>query len=376
MQQSNNFEKILKSVISENDLSTLSLDDANDEFSKLCRAFIIQYYEKNLDNKKSLSLLNNEKNNSVLKLFNNFFNENEIKTPKNFLTNSDKHIWDIFCSEAFEASTKPDEVKDKILKKRKLIKINENENFLKNPVKEILFLSNVLITTPSDFLSTNIPLEIKDELKNFKNVKQRFWYDHPIPLDALNYENEIIYGLENLDRAIAFEVKRGNINNTDKIKLILSVSVTHIGLENIALKYIKTIIKKHLNLKFINVYLFDEYVCKNINSILFSEDKDTENIMGVNGNYGRHYTFLKYILLIWNKIVDKDVRYSFKIDLDQVFDQEILLKTTGFSIFEIFKNQKNWGGTAIDYEGKKVDLGLLAGALAVSYTHLTLPTKA
>ena len=244
-----------------------------------------------------------------------------------------------------------------------MIKINENQNFLKNPVKEILFLSNVLITTPSDFLSTNIPLEIKDELKNFKNVKQRFWYDHPIPLDALNYENEIIYGLENLDRAIAFEVKRGNINSADKIKLILSVSVTHIGLENIALKYIKTIIKKHLNLKFINVYLFDEYICNNINSILFSESKDTDNIMGVNGNYGRHYTFLKYILLIWNKIVDKDVRYSFKIDLDQVFDQEILLKTTGFSIFEIFKNQKNWGGTAIDYEGKKVDLGLLAGAL-------------
>ena len=363
MQQTNNFEKILKSVISENDLLTLSLDDANDEFSKLCRAFIIQFYEKNLDNKKSLSLLSSEKNNPVLKLFNNFFNENKIKTPKNFSTKSDKHIWEIFCPEAFEASIKPEEVKDKILKKRKLIKINENQNFLKNPVKEILFLSNVLITTPSDFLSTNIPLEIKDELKNFKNVKQRFWYDHPIQLDALNYENEIIYGLENLDRAIAFEVKRGNINNTDKINLILSVSVTHIGLENIALKYIKTIIKKHLNLKFINVYLFDEYVCNNINSILFSEGKDTENIMGVNGNYGRHYTFLKYILLIWNKIVDKDVRYSFKIDLDQVFDQEILLKTTGFSIFEIFKNQKNWGGTAIDYEGKKVDLGLLAGAL-------------
>ena len=235
MQQTNNFEKILKSIISENDLLTLSLDDANDKFTKLCRAFIIQFYEKNLDNKKSLSFLNSEKNNPVLKLFNNFFNENKIKTPKNFSTKSDKHIWEIFCPEAFEASIKPEEVKNKILKKRKLIKINENQNFLKNPVKEILFLSNVLITTPFDFLSTNIPLEIKDELKNFKNVKQRFWYDHPIPLDALNYENEIIYGLENLDRAMAFEVKRGNINNTDKIKLILSVSVTHIGLENIAL---------------------------------------------------------------------------------------------------------------------------------------------
>ena len=90
MQQTNNFEKILKSVISENDLLTLSLDNANDEFSKLCRAFIIQFYEKNLDNKKSLSFLNSEKSNSALKLFNNFFNENKIKTPKNFSIKSDK----------------------------------------------------------------------------------------------------------------------------------------------------------------------------------------------------------------------------------------------------------------------------------------------
>ena len=57
------------------------------------------------------------------------------------------------------------------------------------------------------------------------------------------------------------------------------------------------------------------------------------------------------------------MRYSFKIDLDQIFDQEALLKTTGFSIFEIFKNQKYWGGTATDKEGNNVDLGLLAGAL-------------
>ena len=41
----------------------------------------------------------------------------------------------------------------------------------------------------------------------------------------------------------------------------------------------------------------------------------------------------------------------------------MLLKNTGFSIFEIFKNQKFWGGTATDFEGRKVDLGMLAGAL-------------
>ena len=83
---------------------------------------------------------------------------------------------------------------------------------------------------------------------------QSFWYDHPIPLDASNDENEIIYGLENFDNALAFEVQRNNIDKSDKITLVLSVSVTHQGLEKIALKYIKSIIKKHLKLKHIDLF--------------------------------------------------------------------------------------------------------------------------
>ena len=97
--------------------------------------------------------------------------------------------------------------------------LKESKNFLKNPTKEILFLSNVLITTPFDYLSSNIPVEIKDELQKFKNVKQSFWYDHPIPLDATINENEIIYGLKNLDEAMAFEAKRNNIKTQIKLNL-------------------------------------------------------------------------------------------------------------------------------------------------------------
>ena len=44
-------------------------------------------------------------------------------------------------------------------------------------------------------------------------------------------------------------LKRNNIDKLGKITLVLSVSVTHQGLEKIALKYIKSIIKKHLKLK-------------------------------------------------------------------------------------------------------------------------------
>ena len=91
-------------------------------------------------------------------------------------------------------------------------------------------------------------------------------------MDATINENEIIYGLKNLDEAMAFEAKRNNIKTPDKIKLVLSVSVTHNGLEKLALEYVKLIIKKSLNLKFIEVYLFDEDICNKIYSIIFPKN--------------------------------------------------------------------------------------------------------
>ena len=363
MQQFDHFEKILKNVVFEKDLSSLSLKNSSDNFSKLCRAFVIKFYNNNKDYNESVSILNSLVDNLSLRLFNKFFNSDYQKLTFNHNRKNKVHIWDILCPEVLEAFNRPEETKDKILHKRKLTNLKESKNSLKNPTKEILFLSNVLITTPFDYLSSNIPVEIKDELQKFKNVKQSFWYDHPIPLDATINENEIIYGLKNLDEAMAFEAKRNNIKTPDKIKLILSVSVTHNGLEKIALEYVKLIIKKSLNLKFIEVYLFDEDICNKIYSAIFPKNDNFNSVLGVNGNYGRHYTFLKYILLIWNKVINTDFRYSFKIDLDQVFDQKILLKSTGSSILEIFKNQKFWGGTATDFDGRRVDLGMLAGAL-------------
>ncbi len=356
-------EKILSNLISERELSYLSLDKSNDDLSKLFRAFIIQFFKNSHDYKKSLDILKSEENNPSLNLFEKFFSMDIKNISYKYDPLSEKNLWNLFCPEASEASEDPNALKERLLKKRKLSNLYQSKKTLSNPSKEILFSSNVLITTPSDFSSPNIPEEIKYEVLEFKNINQSFWYDHPIPLDASKDENEIIYGLENLDNALAFEVQRNNIDKLDKITLVLSVSVTHQGLEKIALKYLKSIIKTNLKLKHIDVFLFDEDICNKITSIVFPDKDQTNNIMGVNGNYGRHFTFLKYILLLWNKFVDSNISYSFKIDLDQIFDQEVLLKTTGFSIFEIFKNQKYWGGMATDQNGKKVDLGLLAGAL-------------
>ena len=54
-------EKILSNLIIERELSYLSLDKSNDDLSKLFRAFIIQFFKKSPDHKKSLDILRSER---------------------------------------------------------------------------------------------------------------------------------------------------------------------------------------------------------------------------------------------------------------------------------------------------------------------------
>ena len=55
MQQLGYFEKILKNIVSDKDLLNLSLENSSDSFSKLCRAFIIKFYNENKDFNESIS---------------------------------------------------------------------------------------------------------------------------------------------------------------------------------------------------------------------------------------------------------------------------------------------------------------------------------
>ncbi len=66
-------------------------------------------------------------------------------------------------------------------------------------------------------------------------------------------------------------------------------------------------------------------------------------MFGVDGEYGRHYSFLKAIAAFWQVLIDPSKRGTFKIDLDQVFPEEELKKETGKCAFEHFRNPL-WGG--------------------------------
>ena len=93
MQQLDYFEKILKTIVSDKDLSNLSLKNSSDSFSKLCRAFIIKFYSENKDFNASMSLLSSFKDEPCLKLFNGFFNSQSQKITFNHNRKYKDKIW-------------------------------------------------------------------------------------------------------------------------------------------------------------------------------------------------------------------------------------------------------------------------------------------
>ena len=105
-----------------------------------------------------------------------------------------------------------------------------------------IVISNIWVSPPID-RSIEVPEQFRKANREFFNRQQDHWYDHPIPIDAADEENEIIYGLRNLDAAIAIEHSRGSLGSKPKIDLVLSLSVTHYGMEVLAYRYVEYIIR-------------------------------------------------------------------------------------------------------------------------------------
>ena len=203
---------------------------------------------------------------------------------------------------------------------------------------------------------------------------QAFWYDHPVQMGVEPDRNEILYGLHHLSESLLYEKKLKNAGEEDELTVVLSASVTHEGLQGIVKEYIESELERSHDLPGLKVYLFTEAETASlIHEVLvpaankyFSDIKDSASLLrevvGVNGKYGRHYSFLKAVTAFWQVFVDPDKKATFKIDLDQVFPQEKLLEETGKSAFQHMMSPL-WGAEGIDSHGNPVYLGMMAGAL-------------
>lgn len=287
---------------------------------------------------------------------------------------ANEKIWSVFFPEGTGIS---ENRQDKILQLRKKRTITITERVpspLTDPGRQLLFTSNVLLTVPDESISSEglaLTNDLKDKIFQAAREPQKYWYDHPVQIGVKPDQNEVLYGLHGLDETVGFERSRGNMPG-EKLTCILSVSVTHQGLQGLAKRYLEEEISRSSDFENIDVYVFTEAGTKRIvqeilvpaveHYIESSIEAEQFSMFGVDGEYGRHYSFLKAVSVFWKILIDPEIKATFKIDLDQVFPQDELVRRSNTSVFEHFKTPL-WGARGTNSEGQPVELGMIAGSL-------------
>ena len=283
-------------------------------------------------------------------------------------------IWKVFFPEGTIRGKRADRIVS-LREKRKVNISSLNRNPIRFPGREVLFAANVLLTIPPASRKKdafNISADMKAAMHAIESEDQLYWYDHPIPFGTEPDTNELLRGMQHLSRAVQFEERRGTKERGRNIDCVLSVSVTHRGLRRIARNWLESELSRSGGIKDINLYMFTEDDTVSLldeimipAALRYIEGCDVaplRDVFGIDGEYGRHYTFLKAIARFWSVMISPETRATFKIDLDQVFPQEELVQSTGASAFQHLTTPL-WGALGTDSNGDSVQLGMLAGAL-------------
>ncbi len=284
------------------------------------------------------------------------------------------HLWQVFFPEGAATAADPAGAAEEIRRRRRVDLGSLNPEPITDVASELLFTSNVLLTVPESAAAAE-RLGLSDAatraVRAALDEPQTFYYDHPIRMGVAPEHNEVLYGLCNLDDAVAYEKRLGTVAEDARVTVALSVSVTHTSLHAAAREYLSAVIARAGGFEHLSVYAFTEEDCRRMVAEVLDPQGDAAGtagradlarVFGVDGEYGRHYSFLKALAAWWNVYIDPKIRATFKIDLDQVFPQERLFDETGRSAFQHLMTPR-WGATGVDAHGRTVELGLIAGAL-------------
>ncbi len=270
------------------------------------------------------------------------------------------------------------------LRRRRIVEVEApNARPIGDAAREVLFTSNVLLGLPLEPAGDDGPADVPvldpavaAAVERARQAPQRYWYDHPIPIGVAPRANELLHGLAGLDEALGAEPPAAG--GPRRLTCLLSVSVTHTELHAVARRYIEVELDRVAALERVDVLvvtetdvrrLVDEVIAPALERYGPASGRAGQPdgpldlaVLGVDGEYGRHYSFLKAIAAVWAVLVDPGIRGTFKIDLDQVFPQPELIAQTGRTALQHLETPL-WGARARDGDGRPVDLGMLAGAL-------------
>ncbi len=244
-----------------------------------------------------------------------------------------------------------------------------------HPIKptEVVLQLNALYTLPE------VEAEEQKELpQRFKALVQELRakpgekvadYDHPVPLYEEESRHELVSCLQELEGDIAFEKEQGVLPDEYRVPVLLSVSVTHAGLDAPTGEWIEWLLnEKHYH--HLEVIVITEERVRAVKQVLVEAqsvdadalhgqaDEDPLEVFSVFGKYGRHFTALKYAQLILEKT--HNIRAGFKLDTDEGIRSRDLFEATGQTWFQTLSHPY-WGGEAEDSEGNVVELAVNEG---------------
>lgn len=284
-------------------------------------------------------------------------------------------LWEVFFPEGVGVRGRERE-RAEALRRRRTIEVTGTAPApIGDPAGQVLFTANALLTIPPAGRGPD-DLDVADEVREGVRAAlgepQRFWYDHPVQIGVEPSGSELLYGIRAMERGMAFEKERGTVPAEARLRLALSVSTTHLGLEPVARRYLEDEILRLGGLRHLEVYAFGESDAgRLVADVLapaaarFLGREDASGLLGVfgvRGPYGRHHSFGKAIAAHWHVLIDPRVVATFKTDLDHSWPQERLVAETDRSLLE-HVTFPLWGGSGVDREGRSLDLAGMAGAL-------------
>ncbi|UCE35385.1 MAG: hypothetical protein JSV40_05650, partial [Deltaproteobacteria bacterium] len=170
-------------------------------------------------------------------------------------------MWALFFPEGHGVRAYRSELIEALRAKREVTVTSLNTAPITDPARQILVTSNVLLTLPGSAKSPyELPVspELREQLIQVSHEPQLHWYDHPIQIGVDPKKNEVLHGLRGLDEAFEFERSRGNMAPNARATCVLSVSVTHPGLQGMAKKYLEEEFHRSARLKNLDAYVFTE----------------------------------------------------------------------------------------------------------------------
>ncbi|MFO7731832.1 MAG: hypothetical protein R6V86_13835, partial [Spirochaetia bacterium] len=259
-----------------------------------------------------------------------------------------------------------------ILPRWKLVNLRTNPKPIK-PTEVVLQL-NALYTLPEESAAElkELPAQFKrlvQELRTNPGVKVAD-YDHPVPLYEEDSHHELVSCLQELEGDVAFEKQQGVLPADFRVPVLLSVSVTHAGLDKPAGRWIEWLLKEK-QYHHLQVLVLTEERVRGLKAELLSTlgeapaggteagaVEDSLEVFSVFGKYGRHFNALKYSQLILEKT--HNIRAGFKLDTDEGIRSRNLYEATGLTWFQTLCHPY-WGGEAEDWQGRAVELAVNEG---------------